>query len=982
MPNHFGKVGENTWNSRLSAELKSKDLKTADFELLFPTFRGIRKPDVAFQVQRGIGIVSAKLCASKEVEAIASAQEYQQTIGKTQRIAETFSLTYPDESEKIFHLRVLANESHGTASWTFADIGDVAGKIEDIATGKWDIARLDIENSVNAAIRVLGSGVTQFKNAIGRIPPKEFEILFGGADFFQSVVGYDTTKENQESILRSAAAYLFVNQILFYEILSRETGDYPEISEEDVDKPNLIKPKYFDLVLVKDYIPIFNFDVAGQIRSRNAQDACKKIILAIRALFPGRIEHDLIGKVFHNLIPKDFRKVVGAYFTNNSAADLLALLSIGSASDNVIDLACGSGTLLVAAYKRKLELSGGQSSGALHRKYVEEEITGIDVMPFSAHLAAVNLALLAPAVETDNVRIAIEDSTKLRPGIIIEPAREVLKEAFKSRRLTDYLGDFHIEKRERADAGAVAISAKAAKPLRLEKVDVVLMNPPFTSCDNLPSDYKAELRSRFAAPSACAKCLTGKISFQAYFLLLADRFLKNGGKMACVMPFMTLVGKAFEKLDDYVLQNYRVKYIVYGIGRSAFSDNTALTELLFVAEKTKPSKKETFVLTATKKSPDEWNERDITEIVKQAHLTEKQGETKETELAITKNYLQSDLRQDSLGLTIMIGLLDPKFSKVYSEIEAVYKESNVMADFKTLAQELDLDIFEGGAFAGSPIVGYSSISYFSDRERMKKKSDHFMVISDEPSKISVQDRFSKNTFTIQKKFLCFQVRRLTGQKTLDISTSGDYVVKKYFDDLEHVASSVYDLKTAQKNILHFRAEAVRKINNSLSRIVFARRIDISAPGSSLLAVYSEEPAFVAANAWGIRDASQEIAQFITLWMNSGLFLFGLMARRAPTRGAWGQIDKRYLCSIKVPNFARISPKHKTKMISLFDELRTKEFPSIIDQIQSRNELKRRIDETFLEVIGVEPAQRTSIIERLYEVLTKRILALKETMSKD
>ena len=52
MPNHFGKIGENTWNSRLTAEMKSRNMKTADFELLFPTFRGFKKPDVAFQVAR------------------------------------------------------------------------------------------------------------------------------------------------------------------------------------------------------------------------------------------------------------------------------------------------------------------------------------------------------------------------------------------------------------------------------------------------------------------------------------------------------------------------------------------------------------------------------------------------------------------------------------------------------------------------------------------------------------------------------------------------------------------------------------------------------------------------------------------------------------------------------------------------------------------------------------------------------------------
>jgi len=81
---------------------------------------------------------------------------------------------------------------------------------------------------------------------------------------------------------------------------------------------------------------------------------------------------------------------------------------------------------------------------------------------------------------------------------------------------------------------------------------------------------------------------------------------------------------------------------------------------------------------------------------------------------------------------------------------------------------------------------------------MKKKTDHFVVVRDEDRKVVVQDRFSKNTYALQRKFLCPQVRRLTGQKTLDISTSKDYVVKKYFDDSEQIASSVYNVKTAQR----------------------------------------------------------------------------------------------------------------------------------------------------------------------------------------
>jgi hypothetical protein len=60
-----GHLGENTWNARLSTTLKERGFQTADFELIFPTLRGIRKPDVPFQSERGLCFVSAKLGSNK-----------------------------------------------------------------------------------------------------------------------------------------------------------------------------------------------------------------------------------------------------------------------------------------------------------------------------------------------------------------------------------------------------------------------------------------------------------------------------------------------------------------------------------------------------------------------------------------------------------------------------------------------------------------------------------------------------------------------------------------------------------------------------------------------------------------------------------------------------------------------------------------------------------------------------------------------------
>jgi hypothetical protein len=978
-----GHVAENTLSARLANMLKEKGIQTADFERVFPTFKGTRKPDVPFQTERGLCFVSAKLGANKEADAIASAQEYQHSIGEVTNVAEAFSLTYPLGKEKTFHLRVLANQQHGSFSWILSSLNEVADKIIEIAHGEFKKAEAGKESTITSSIRVLRSGVIGLSSVFTRTPPEDFEDLFGGKHFFETVIGYDQIGKNKEKVLKSAAAYIFVNQILFYEILSREIKDYPPITNEDISKPNSLKPKYFDLVLKVDYRPIFNFDIASKIRGKEAGDSCKQIILAIRALFPDRIDHDVIGKVFHGIIPLEIRKVVAAYFTNNAAGDLLARLSIHSEGDKVLDPACGSGTLLVSAYKRKLELSDQNPNKSLYKKYVEKELTGIDVMPFSAHLAAVNLALLGLPNQADNIRIAIDDSTPHWPGDKIEPAREVLKEAFKPRLLADYIDGKPQRMNVKTKAGAVTLHDKDAKPITLEEVNVVIMNPPFTSCDNLPADYKKILQGRFINPPAHAKCLTGKLSFQAYFLLLADRFVLEGGRIACVIPLTTLVAKAFDQLTDFLVSNYTVQYVVVGLGRSAFSDQTALTEILLVAQKRKPTAKHQFALVATKTTPTDWTKDDVESIAKEAENSFKTGKNSEDNLSIIKNYPQEELRQNKLTLTGMINQLDSKFLTLQNKLSRIYQKSGIVSNFMNFEKKMRFEIFEGGAFAGIPIEGYSAISYSATKERMKKQTDKFLIKKETKADLIVENKDNKQTFRISKEYVCPQIRRLTAHKTIDIASETDYVVYRNFEELEEIMKTLYPQKQSEHNIRELKSEGFYKIASQRSNITFTRRINISAPGTKIIAVYSEIPAFVAANAWGIKNIGLDQAKLLSLWMNSGLFLLELLTKRVATQGSFGQIDKRYLYAMSCPDFTSLLEKQTSELLKTFERLSAKPLPSILEQVQTSNEIKKQIDKQFLSVFGVDDQkEQDEILFELYQILSRRISAQKDTMSMD
>jgi 23S rRNA G2445 N2-methylase RlmL len=75
----------------------------------------------------------------------------------------------------------------------------------------------------------------------------------------------------------------------------------------------------------------------------------------------------------------------------------------------VLDPACGSGTLLVASYKRKKELYVSQTqnmfSSLNHAKFIGDDINGIDIMKFAAHWASSNLLLQMPEATVDDVKI-------------------------------------------------------------------------------------------------------------------------------------------------------------------------------------------------------------------------------------------------------------------------------------------------------------------------------------------------------------------------------------------------------------------------------------------------------------------------------------------------------------------------------------------------------------------------------------------------
>src|SRR5207237_10252188 len=138
-----------------------------------------------------------------------------------------------------------------------------------------------------------------------------------------------------------------------------------------------------------------------------------------------------------------------------------------------------------------------------------------------------NLPRQAPEQQLQQVRVSIHDSLELEPGQPVESSRRVFLRAskFHTRRIDSYGED--VANRDR-DTGVEG-------DFRVTPVDVIQMNPPFSDSDRIPKSYKSDIFKRFAA-LPFSGILQGKYSLQLPFLLLAEDFLVEKGRVSAVLP--------------------------------------------------------------------------------------------------------------------------------------------------------------------------------------------------------------------------------------------------------------------------------------------------------------------------------------------------------------------------------------------------------------------------------------------------------------
>ncbi|MEM1965769.1 MAG: N-6 DNA methylase [Candidatus Caldarchaeum sp.] len=974
-----GDTTEDTITAWLREDIEKQGVRIVETQIrLDKPEGGFIKPDI-YMENGGRYVIQAKLGDSrKTVEAIGQVWDCVRYGG----VDGGFVVVYPEKLRRLplDMARKFAYKFECEA-YAFFGPGDrrpslyETGGLDKIA--KWISEHvlkppIWVEPNIEAAIRQLRKAADYLVVHFKHLEEKDLEDIFGGHDVFENILQYGEGKYPLED-MRRASAHLLINQILFYHMLSQSDPDkYAELDEESIKHPKELLG-YFNKVLDVNYAATFGFDVVSRL-TKTAAKELKTVIKNIKALTPEKIKHDLLGLLFHDLIPIEIRKKVAAFYTNIEAAELLANLAIENSGAHVADLAVGSGGLLVAAYRTKqrlIEREGKQFTAKDHKRFVEKELTGIDIMPFAAHLAAINLSLQAPLYETEKVRIAVWDSTSLKPGMIIPSVAQVLKSTYARKTLEDFSEDKKkdepLPKDAYLKAGVLSKGEIGGEQISLRHVDVVIMNPPFTRQERLPDEYKKKLDDRFMEYKPYS---TGQLGLHAYFIFLADRFLKEGGNMALVLPATVLRVRSMLGVRKLLSSRYALDYIITAWRRLAFSEAAWVREILLVARKLKEYEQNTCTLckiVTLKDLPRNFDEAlGLASLIKHVPPAYA-GTIYEDDEIVVSTVTKSELDANIENWFQYIATYDPRIFRIWKNIERNYFSK--LTKFGSYAQRLNLRVNRGVETRTHGHVPVQAMFVASSEARLPGPSYHWIVDSVHGKNIKAVNRATEQMLEIPSESVVPGLVTYSGVTTMSLQSPLDYIVLREFNGIEDFLPS-----KMRRRIMGLLPKWRQYVEFRRGNLLICRRYVPSAPGLHHNCLYTDVPTAPPGMMWSVKGGTSEDLKIITLWMNGTVHLAQVLINKV--QDVWIDVHEYVLDGFLILDPSKLSEDEKTSLLELFEKVSHVEFPNLADQIRNRFSWRRMIDMELLKILGMNERAIEQELESLYEGLVREFTALK------
>jgi hypothetical protein len=695
-----------------------------------------------------------------------------------------------------------------------------------------------------------------------------------------SEIGHLKATESTD-VARFLASYIVLSQILFLRLFTRTRPNILPKAQRKITHHWLRTA--FSHVLDVNYRPIFSLDVLDAIPESYIQDTFD----LIWGLEIERIRYELPGRLFHALMPKTIRKMLAAFYTRPQAADILARLTIGKSNDVVFDPACGSGTILVSAYRRKLALHQEEGlTGNPHKRFCEEEVFGSDIMPFAVHLTSANLASLDPSTTIDTTEIIQSDSLSLSEGYRYPSGVQVTLFP-TTRRGYSMKGEAH--------------------DVSLEKVDLVLMNPPFTKVERGIRKYVD--MERFGA--ICGN----EVGLWGHFIALSDGFLKNTGTFGGVIPISLLRGRESEKIRQFIFSNWTILYVLKATFNYGFSEWAEYRDILIIAKKGKPPKNHQVKFALIKKDLRKITKDDVSYI--------------DNQLKVTDNLRSNDLDIQSFSVR---ELLERFPNLMWFCGVADLKHRDTLVSFiekfsKVLTPPPNHYFREGYRPVPKGISSLLFLTRASDPCRTKQ-AFLFFDPSDDGQDVVTAKSAMQVEYEIEKTALTPSLRTGIGINTLEISNNLDYIAHTPYRKFDRVRKASGFKKPKSFDWKNFWSNLTHRLSEVKTKIVTLHRINPYSPNTHMTAFFSKQP-FSTSNIMNVVEEDDEkTAKAFCMLLNSIVFLSQFFLLKEETTGRY--INIRFYDFYEMNIFPR---KDKTEgLASVFDKFAERQFPSLREQL--------------------------------------------------
>ncbi|MCL2076170.1 MAG: SAM-dependent methyltransferase [Betaproteobacteria bacterium] len=422
-------------------------------------------------------------------------------------------------------------------------------------------------------------------------------------------------KEARRMTATKVASLVLANAMIFQEQLASSEGDarvetLRAFDRED-DPIELLRDHWRWIWKRINYIPIFQLGesiLAELPVSPSAIASVRWLMAEAKSICANQsaLRHDLMGRIYHWLLYH--AKYLGTYYTATSSATLLLKLAFSldwqgrdfgspkSLAEFVVsDLACGTGTLLMAAAQAITDQfvvsrvkTGRRLSGVdlkhVHETLMENVLWGYDVLPSAVHLTASTLGMLAPSVTYRKMNLYIMpmgvDGSSKRLGSL------------------DFINHYEVPTQLSLDNSQMetkrtSIAKEYFTIAEIPPLDLCTMNPPFVRSvggnllfGSLSEDERAKLQSELKTQAAnLPASITAGLG--SVFVAVADKHLREGGRLAFILPAALATGEAWGASRKLIADRYHLEMVIvsHDADKPNFSENTDLSELMFIARK-------------------------------------------------------------------------------------------------------------------------------------------------------------------------------------------------------------------------------------------------------------------------------------------------------------------------------------------------------------------------------------------------------------